>query len=136
MALEFANFKKWLTTAFRVLVAACPATQLVEAAGRDEIEKHIAALKDPDSDVRLHAIHILGGYIRDRRALEALLAALRDDEEEYVRFWAAKGLVQFKDPRVVEALVAALKEDVSGYVRRVRRWLSGTSRMREPWNLS
>ena len=52
------------------------------------------------------------GAIGDARAVEPLIAALKD-ENKYVSQAAAKALGKIKDPRPVEPLIAALKDQYS-----------------------
>jgi HEAT repeat protein len=55
------------------------------------------------------------GTIGDRRAVDALIAALQDSDEE-VRARAARALGRLGDPKALHALIAAL-EDTDSYVR-------------------
>ncbi|HHT9109043.1 MAG TPA: HEAT repeat domain-containing protein, partial [Candidatus Wunengus sp. YC64] len=55
------------------------------------------------------------GKIKDARAVEPLIAALKD-EYQYVRKWTAYALGEIKDARAVEPLIAALKDEYQ-YVR-------------------
>jgi HEAT repeat protein len=84
-----------------------------DAAANDEaraavVDARIAALRDPDADVRERAAYALG-QIGDARAVEPLIAALRDPEAE-VRWRAAYALRQISDAHAVEPLIAALRD--------------------------
>ncbi len=83
--------------------------------GAPAVEPLIAALQDKNKDVRRAAAEALG-KIRDTRAVEPLIAALKKDEEWYVHKTAAEALGQIGDVRAVEPLIVALKE---GDMRRV-----------------
>jgi len=80
--------------------------------GAPAVEPLIAALKDPDSPVRVGAVGVLGN-IKDPRAVEPLMAALKDPDSG-ARGGAAVALGKIKDPRAVEPLMAALKDMDSG----------------------
>jgi HEAT repeat protein/beta-lactamase regulating signal transducer with metallopeptidase domain len=68
----------------------------------------IAALSDPDANVRMAAANSLG-QLEDPRAIPALIAASRDSNAQ-VRSAAFDALTNFEDPRVVEPMIAALKD--------------------------
>jgi len=85
--------------------------QLSDAA----IDALIAAIKDPDADVRRAAISALG-KLRDSRTIEPLMAALTDASPD-VRRYAAAALGDLRDSRAVPGLVRAL-DDESADVRR------------------
>ena len=57
----------------------------------------------------------LGPWPKDRRAVEPLIRALRDNDW-YVRSGVAEALGEMRDPRVVEPLTGALKDE-SWYVK-------------------
>ncbi len=57
---------------------------------------------EEDEGVRTHAAESLG-LLKDRRAVDALLAALNDSSPS-VRFWSAYALGEIGDPRAVPAL--------------------------------
>ena len=50
------------------------------------------------------------GELRDTRAIEALIAALKD-EKGLVRSSATEALGEIKDPRAIEPLIAALRDE-------------------------
>ena len=86
-------------------------TEALVKIGAPAMEPLIAALKDKDSkdsDVRQAAAEALG-EIKDPRAVEPLIAALKDEDSD-VRAAAAYALGEIKDPRAVEPLIAALKD--------------------------
>ncbi|NIO20797.1 MAG: hypothetical protein GTN76_08680 [Candidatus Aenigmarchaeota archaeon] len=61
--------------------------------------------------------------IKDPRAVEPLIAALKD-ENSFVRFSVVEALGLIKDPRTVEPLIAALKDEHS-FVRFRAAWALG-----------
>jgi len=67
-------------------------------------------LKSQDPAKRAEVVRVLGD-MKDRRAVESLIAALKDESWQ-VRRNAAMALGEIKDPRAVEPLVAALRDDV------------------------
>jgi HEAT repeat protein len=69
----------------------------------------LAAIKDPDSDVRLVACDALGKR-GGPPAVAALCDALKLDLESDVRLAAAKALGETHDPAAVPALGAALED--------------------------
>ena len=80
-----------------------------EKCGTSDIKGLIKALGYiKDEDVRTAAAGALG-QIGDPRAVEPLIAALKD-EGESVRSSAARALGKIGDPRAVESLSAALKD--------------------------
>ena len=48
---------------------------------------------------------------KDPRTVEALIAALQNDEDETVRLISANALFNLKDPRYLEPLVDSLRKD-------------------------
>jgi hypothetical protein len=70
----------------------------------------IAILKDKDSDVR-KAVVIALGQIRDARAVEPLILALKNDEDKWVRGWAAHSLGEIGDVRALDPLLIALEDE-------------------------
>ncbi len=79
-----------------------------------DIGQLIAAMKDKDRWVRRKAAEALG-KIKDVRAVEPLIAALKVKYSPDVRWKAAEVLGKIKDARAVEPLIAALKD--KGYIR-------------------
>jgi HEAT repeat protein len=84
------------------------------------IEPLINALQDESSFVRGTSIEILG-KTKDPRAVEPLIAVLKEDKSWQIREKAAEALGEIKDPRAVEPLIAVLKEDESWEEREVRK---------------
>lgn len=77
--------------------------------GKDVVEPLIILLKDKSSILmRAEAASALG-EIKDSRAVEPLIAALKDGDEG-VRWCAAFALGEIKDSRAVEPLIAVLKD--------------------------
>jgi HEAT repeat protein len=76
--------------------------------GISSVEPLIAVLKDPDRNVRYHAIMALE-MIGDTRAVYPLIAALRDPDYE-VRKKVTITLGKMGDTRAVEPLIAALSD--------------------------
>ena len=81
----------------------------------------IVVLQDQrkDPEVRKNAAEALG-KIKDPRAVEPLITALKDEYSE-VRWHAAWSLGEIQDPRAVEPLIEALKDEDSG-VRLSAAW--------------
>lgn len=81
------------------------------------VDPLIAALKDEDWSVRWKAAQALG-EIKDARALDPLIAALKKDEDTIVRLAAARALGEITDARAVDPLIAVLKDkDENSVVR-------------------
>jgi HEAT repeat protein/beta-lactamase regulating signal transducer with metallopeptidase domain len=76
----------------------------------------IQAISDENSSVRLSAVETLG-KLRDPRAVQALIEALRQDPDPKVRAMAAWALGEIEDPAAASALSAALREDDDQGVR-------------------
>ncbi|HEX5004847.1 MAG TPA: M56 family metallopeptidase [Gemmatimonadales bacterium] len=68
----------------------------------------IAALSDPDMNVRIAAARSLGN-LEDPRAIPALITATRDGNAK-LRSAAFDALSNFEDPRIVEPMITALKD--------------------------
>ena len=87
----------------------------------------LAAVRDPDDNVRLGACEGLWQY-GDDRAVAPLVAALQSDDDPQVRGSAAMGLGRLGGPAVIPALLAAMaddhEEDDQGHPTGVRRWPS------------
>jgi len=73
------------------------------------VELADASLKDDTLRARIWAIERLG-QLRDSRAIELLMAALKDSYLHMVRSKAAEGLGLLGDARAVEPLIAALRD--------------------------
>ena len=80
-----------------------------------EVKPLIAALKDPDSNIRAFAADALG-KMKDTLAVKPLIAALKDSNSD-VRQYAAQALGMIGDARAVKPLTVALKDSDSN-VRR------------------
>ena len=68
----------------------------------------IAALNDPDREVRRNAVHALSGF-DSPRIVEPMIAVLKDQDLE-LRKHAANALARHGDERAVPALITALKD--------------------------
>lgn len=85
------------------------------AARADKVDElNAALLGDPSYKVKVQAALVLG-KLNDRRAVPALLEALRDDNDT-VRGMAALSLGKLGDPRAVDGLTR-IKGDSSDFVR-------------------
>jgi HEAT repeat protein/energy-coupling factor transporter ATP-binding protein EcfA2 len=93
----------------------------LETIGAPAVEPLIAALRDPDADVRWRMAKALGN-IRDTRAVEPLSAALCDPDTS-VRWAAAEALGRIGNPHAVEPLIAALRNPDAGVRWRVAKAL-------------
>lgn len=88
------------------------------------LEALIAALRDPDPDVRQQAAHALGEF-EDPRAVEPLVDVLADDRVADVRQLAAWALGEIEDAGAVRGLSDAVLNDDSGDVREQAAWALG-----------
>ncbi|HZS46747.1 MAG TPA: M56 family metallopeptidase [Blastocatellia bacterium] len=86
------------------------------------IDALVAALKDPNKEVRHQALWALGQR-GDKRAVEGIIGAL-SDEDSSVRQQAAWALGQIDDRRAVAPLMSALK-DSNESVRQQAAWALG-----------
>jgi len=83
----------------------------------DDIDQLIKDLKDPNIDVRIEAAWSLG-KMKDTRAVNPLIGALKDEDEE-VRMSACNSLtdiIKVRDPRAVDPLIGAMNDE-DEYVR-------------------
>jgi HEAT repeat protein len=85
--------------------------------GSDLLEPLRQALTGGSVFARAYAATILGGAVRDRRAIPLLIAALRDPSSE-VRVAVAKGWEYFREPLILPALIEALQDSET----EVRQW--------------
>ena len=88
------------------------------------IDALTTAMKDADVEVRRTAAQALGS-LEDPRAVDALLAALRDDADADVRKMAAWALGEIESPRAVAGLSQAARSDRSAEVRAMSAWALG-----------
>lgn len=77
--------------------------------GKSAVPLLIEKLKDKDGEIRALAAEALG-YTKDRRAVAALLGALKDDKEVVVRAMAAQALGDLKLKEASPALIEVLKD--------------------------
>lgn len=74
--------------------------------------------KDDDVEVRVYVTEDLG-YFADRNAVQALIHALHNDDDEHVRWASAVALARYEDPReTFIPLMSALEKDESVLVQR------------------
>jgi HEAT repeat protein len=78
----------------------------------DAFEPALSALPDPNADVRIEAVAVLG-WLKDARALAPLASLAAGDADADVRRAAvgALGFALASDPAIVDALLAALRDD-------------------------
>ena len=90
------------------------AGKALDKIGARAFDPLVAALKNGGAlgaaGVRYYAAKALG-QIGDARAVEPLIAALKDDEDSYLRGESACSLGHIGDPRAVEPLIAALEDE-------------------------
>ncbi len=91
------------------------ATQALAKIGSPAVDQLVAALEDEDWTVRYRAAEALG-LIGDPAAFDPLVAALQDGKD-HVRYMAAKGLGKLGDGRAAAHLIARL-HDGNEFVRR------------------
>jgi len=93
------------------------AAEALAKIGEPVVEPLIHAMDDEDEHVRLGASWVLG-EVRDIRATESLLHALKDENFDIQNFdiplSAAEALGKIGDKRAVEPLIQALKDDREG----------------------
>ena len=84
----------------------------VEALGqsKDEVQRLIDDLKNSSWQIRWYAASALG-EMKEPRALEPLIAVLKDDKVGYVRAMAAWALGKIKDRRAVEPLIDGITDE-------------------------
>jgi len=90
-----------------------------------ELDRLIDQLKHNDSGTRAKAASALG-RLGDKRAVEPLIAVIKDDDDNIVRWSVASALATLGDKRAIEPLIAALK-DQNNYVRSSRGLRAGPS---------
>ncbi|HXN46192.1 MAG TPA: HEAT repeat domain-containing protein [Bryobacteraceae bacterium] len=88
---------------------AVDAAEALAAIGAPAVGALIAALKNPDSDVRWHAAVALGNS-KDPRAVEPLAGTLEGADSPLLRSSAAGALGEIRDPRAVEPLARVLTD--------------------------
>jgi HEAT repeat protein len=84
--------------------------------GAQAIEPLIAALKDPDRDIRYASVTILK-KIMDIRAVDPLITALLEDKDKDIRCNAIGALSSMGDVRAVVPLITTLLEDKDKDIR-------------------
>jgi HEAT repeat protein len=109
------NYFSWVYS--RGIAIAGVATRALRSQGEEGFQALLTLLREAkDEEVRGTIIIRQLKVLRDTRAIEPLIAALRDDDED-VRVAAIFALGDLKDPRAVEPLLAVL-HDTSSEVRR------------------
>lgn len=84
----------------------------------ERFERWLKDLRNENPDCRETAAWYLGKF-RERRAVKALIQALKEDDDIYVRRTAAQALGWIGDKRAVGPLIQTLKEDEDSDVRRL-----------------
>jgi len=85
-----------------------PQTFMLDLSKKPSTESLIAALSNPNADMRRHAAWALG-ILRDKRAIGPLLLAVKDEDPQVSRL-AAWSLGEIADQKDVDVLVHALKD--------------------------
>jgi len=115
-----------VSAAVAAVASADGAAEAQEARGTAVIAL-VGAVGDASAAVRQNAVHALGtiGGKLDPRSVQALIQALRTDQDANVRNTAAWALGQIEDPAAVPALMEAMAGDRSAEVRRTATWALG-----------
>lgn len=88
-----------------------PATPpMQDDAQREEVERWIRRLKDPNENIRFTATLQLG-LLKSLLATQPLIEALEDDRDYYVRLGAATALGDIRAVDAIPALIEALEDD-------------------------
>ena len=95
------------------LVAGIDAAVWGQSGNADALDNLIGDLSDKSWQIRWYAVTGLGDS-KDRRAVEPLIATLKNDENTYVRATTAWALGEINDDRAVAALIAALDDESHG----------------------
>jgi HEAT repeat protein len=69
---------------------------------------YLAALRHPNEQIRSRVIWVLGGT-GCRKAVNALVKSMNEDQDELIRGYAARALGQIGDPSATPALIEALQ---------------------------
>ncbi len=78
------------------------------------VKRELGIIKaHPDWRERMQAANRLGVWGKSSEEVEALIEALRSDEELFVRNAAAKALGRRKDPLAIEPLITAMLQDIA-----------------------
>ncbi|MFL5537721.1 MAG: HEAT repeat domain-containing protein [Longimicrobiaceae bacterium] len=85
----------------------------------------VGAVRDVNVEVRQNAVRSLAALKEDPRSVQALIQALRTDQDANVRNTAAWALGQIEDRAAVPALLEAMAGDRSVEVRRTAAWALG-----------
>jgi tetratricopeptide (TPR) repeat protein len=94
---------------------------LVERNDPSALPELLALLEDERPVVRSAALHVLG-HLRDARAIDPAIEALRGESDWALRRDAIRVLCWARDPRVVPALVSTLGNDKDPKVRAEAAW--------------
>ena len=86
---------------------ACNFSKHMASGNLDDFDIILQALNDEEEPTRANAAWALG-ELGDSRAVEPLLAALKEDDIEWVRYMAARALGKLGDSRAFEPLIEAL----------------------------
>jgi HEAT repeat protein len=78
------------------------------------VKRELGVVKaHPDWRQRMQAANRLGVWGKSTEDVEALIEAMRSDEELFVRNAAAHSLGRIKDPRAIEPLITAMLQDIA-----------------------
>src|ERR1035438_7250789 len=109
---RFLQISRWL--AVGILLFYCGVAHVPAGLGQpDEVGQEIAALKDANPQVRWDAAKALGRS-KDPRAVDPLIAALKNTGDTPLRTEAAKALGEINDPRGIDPLIEALESSEYG----------------------
>jgi HEAT repeat protein len=89
----------------------------VTGQAKDELERLLKDLKDPSWQMRWYGASALGD-MKETRAVEPLIATLKNDDNGYVRAMAAWALGQIKDRRAIEPLIDGITDESSDVRKR------------------
>lgn len=88
-----------------------PAYALGQLGDPRAIDALVDLSKDKDKGIRLSALTALIEFKKDKRAIEALISSLQEDQDYRIRCVAALELGRIGDTSAVEPLIAALEDE-------------------------
>ena len=89
----------------------------VSGQAKDEVSRLIDDLKDTSWQIRWYAASSLGEK-KEARAVEPLIATLKNDNNGYVRAMAAWALGRIRDRRAIEPLIDGITDESSDVRKR------------------